>query len=117
MTHTHTHYDDQGIVNLQIGIINRAVQDYELAVMNRKKAKMEELENWFKSDWCHLLSYGNDGQKIIEVCRIRAKYKIWRKDKKCSKCKKMSCIHRSGEHFTAMEKGDLHCLKEGDSDE
>ena len=120
MTHTHTHthqFNDQDIVNLQIGIINRAVQDYEQAIMDKKKSEMARLEKWFTSEWGQQLSNGIDGHKIIEVCRVRAKYKLWRKDKKCSKCKRITCIHRRGEHFTAMEKGDLHCLKEGGSDE
>jgi hypothetical protein len=104
---------DVGVYNLRTAIILNAIKEYETAINNKDKLEMRNLEKWFFSEWYKYLSGGIDGQKVIDVCRLRVKYKNWRKNKGCFKCSKMTCIHRSGEHFTTMEKDNMHCLKEG----
>lgn len=105
-----------GLHNLRTAITMRAVADYEEAVMNPKgMAKQgittESLGIFFRSDWGNQIT-GADGEKIEDVCRLRAKYQMWRKRHECTKCKREKCIHNSGEHFTTMERGKLVCEKE-----
>lgn len=102
--------DLNGLFRLREAISVSACHAYE-NLLYRYGREDEEIESFFKSDWGELIT-GADGQKIIDVCRIRAKYKSWRRNKKCSDCKKVSCIHNSGTHFVAFEKGNHKCLKE-----
>ena len=108
--------DMNGLHNLRHAITMRAVSDYEEAVMDprgseRKGITTDLVGNFLKGDWGSLIT-GIDGQKIEDVCRLRARYKMWRKRHDCNKCKREKCIHYSGEHFTTMERGRLVCQKE-----
>lgn len=108
--------DMNGLHNLRTAITMRAVADYEEAVMNpkgmaKKGITTESLGIFFRSEWGNQIT-GADGEKIEDVCRLRAKYQMWRKRHECTKCKREKCIHNSGEHFTTMERGQLVCEKE-----
>ena len=103
--------DMNGLHNLRMAISMRAVNDYEEAFLKNDTADMGGLEHFFESEWGELIT-GCDGEKIEEVCKLRAKYREWRDRHKCGKCKRQKCIHYDGTHFTTMEKGRLICLKE-----
>lgn len=104
--------DMNGLHNLRQAIAMRAVNDYEEAVMNQKKNGItKSVGAFFRSEWGKQIT-GADGEKIEDVCRTRARYQMWRKKHECAKCKREKCIHRSGEHFTAMERGRIVCEKE-----
>ena len=112
---------DVGVQNLRLGIIRQAMNDYENALNGGYShpgkippdVMQSECEAFFKSDWCNLLTGGIDGKKIIEVEHLKARYIAWRKEHECGKCKVKYCIHRDGQHFTAIETGDLFCKKGG----
>lgn len=99
----------QALHTLREGIALAACKQFEL-LLSEYDREDDEIMEFFKSDWGELIT-GADGQKIIDVCRIRARYKVWRKSKGCFKCKISECIHNSGSHFIAFEKGDKTCLK------
>ena len=105
-----------GLHNLRTAITMRAVADYEEAVikpkgMATKGITTESLGIVFRSAWGNQIT-GADGEKIEDVCRLRAHYRMWRERRGCSKCKREKCIHNSGKHFTTMERGQLVCEKE-----
>lgn len=108
--------DTAGLHNLRMAISMRAVGDYENAFSRGDKDDMAGPEHFFESDWGELIT-GCDGEKIEEVCKLRAKYREWRDKHKCRKCKRQKCIHYDGTHFTTMEKGKLVCLKEKEAKE
>ena len=112
--------DPRGLENLQIAIIERACEDYIRGLTGksiqyenvRPQKTIAECEKFFRSKWCSVITGDIDGEKIIEVCKIRAQYRAWRDQKNCVKCKHLGCIHRDGSHFSAIETGDLFCEKE-----
>jgi hypothetical protein len=53
---------------LAIGILNRAVKDYQYALRKGNTEKAERLERWFLSDWAQFLS-DDMGEIIIEKSR------------------------------------------------
>lgn len=99
-----------GVDNLVLGIMKRAIDDYEEAVLKQDYYKIAALERFFQSDWCDELTNGVDGKEIIRSLKVQIKYKEWRKQHKCGSCKK-NCIHRSGQHYTTFERGNLFCLR------
>ena len=64
--------DDTGYLELQIAIINQANEDYQTALFENKKRKIEELERFYLSTWGQLLTDYN-GENIIS--RIRREVK------------------------------------------
>ena len=100
-----------GFYALRKGIIGQAIKDYERGAPHWRTKTDKELEDFFKSDYGETIS-GADGDKVIEVCKVRAFYGLWRGKMGCPKCKKKEyaeCVHRGGTHFTAFERQELEC--------
>ena len=77
--------NEQGVKNLVFAIIARAIIDYEKALLNVKltrgiggfthkmaKSRASEIEKFFESDFCYLLTQV-DGDQIIYACKQRVK--------------------------------------------
>lgn len=75
----------QGIDNLVFAIISQAIIDYEKALLNVEltrglggfthelaKSRALEIEKFFESDFCYLLTQV-DGDQIIYACKQRVK--------------------------------------------
>lgn len=112
---------DIGLERLVRGIVMQAAADYKKAyITDPSSYQTKHLEKFFYSKWGQNLLGGADAEKIICVLRLQAKYEEWRKQHKCSYCRRKkyeTCIHRSGKHFTAMERGELTCMREEDNDD
>lgn len=107
---------DTGAELLAKGIVMQAAADYKKAyILDPHSYRTKKLEEWFHSKWAQTLLGNADADNIIFALQIQAKYDEWRKRKKCNTCNSKRykrCIHRSGKHYTSMERGELHCLKE-----
>ena len=57
-----------GFELLRAAMVNRAVNDYKIALKKDDKQKISYLERWFLSQWGQLLSYKN-GVYIITECK------------------------------------------------
>lgn len=103
--------------DLAVAIVTQAVNDYEKAYsMPRGKCKdfnKQEIEKFFRSKYCKFLTGGVNANKIMPILRLRGRYAAWRLKQKCDECKlkPSECVHRTGDHYTAMEKGELECVK------
>ena len=77
--------NEQGVKNLVFAIIARAIIDYEKALLNVEltrgiggfthkmaKSRALEIEKFFESDFCYLLTQV-DGDQIIYACKQRVK--------------------------------------------
>lgn len=77
--------NEQGVKNLVFAIIVRAIIDYEKALLNveltrgiggfthkKAKSRASEIEKFFESDFCYLLTQV-DGDQIIYACKQRVK--------------------------------------------
>lgn len=77
--------NEQGIKNLVFAIITRAIIDYEKALLNAElargygglayemaKSRALEIEKFFESDFCYLMTQVDGGQ-IIYACKQRVK--------------------------------------------
>lgn len=77
--------NEQGIKNLVFAIVTRAIIDYEKALLNVElargyggftyemaKSRARELEQFFESDFCYLMTQVDGGQ-IIYACKQRVK--------------------------------------------
>ena len=77
--------NEQGVKNLVFAIISRAIIDYEKALLNVEltrglggithdmaKSRACELERFFESDFCYLMTQV-DGDQIIYACKQRVK--------------------------------------------
>ena len=116
--------DVSDINTLCMAIIERAVNDYvesiiksrnHVALGNGKIGNIQEdIEDFFYSDYFELLlsGVGNfdnlDVDTIINTCKRKGKYGIWKKDHKCSSCKRKNCIHKK--RYAFYEK--MICPKE-----
>ena len=97
-----------GADNLRVAIVNRACEDYIAAFCNSKIDSkdpvfiLDEVERFFRSEWFYTLSKGDiDPEACISVCKERARYAKWRKDRKCNACKHKNCPHKeNGGNFT-----------------
>ena len=105
-----------GIENLRTAIITRAMDDYE-RTLNNKPVQYDqrkigfwkaECENFFRSPWFNFLTGGIDGEKVMEVCHLKAKFSAFREAHECGKCVR-ECVNRDAGHYTAVERGELHC--------
>lgn len=79
-----TEYNTQAMLRLAYGIVEEAVEEYEFALQRmavdadymsgtvkfRVSQKIEELERFFKSDWCYELC-GYDGHDIMAQVQRR----------------------------------------------
>lgn len=99
--------------SLRLAITDRAVTDYIDRVRDGEDTKALDL--FFESDWGELIT-GADGKKVEEVCRLKAKYSLWRDAQGCAKCKLDRCAHFRGTNFTAIEHGTPKCLKEAEDE-
>lgn len=106
--------DTSGFQNLRIAIAKKAAEDYVERI--KEYGSTKDLDHFFESEWGEMIT-GADGKKIEEVCRLKARYAIWRDEHNCGKCSRKNCIHYDGTHFTTMEKGRIFCLKEAKEDE
>lgn len=102
--------------NLANAIILKACDDYKLAYRGYEvegissKQTVKSCEKFF-----HLLNSRIDPDKLIETLKIQANYAEWRHLHRCGSCSKKpsDCIHRDGKHWTAYERKDLYCIKNG----
>ena len=99
----------QAFFELKQAIALSACKKYELNYMELG-VDDEETTDFFKSEWGELIT-GADGQKIMDVCRVKAKYMKWRMETGCTKCKRTNCPHENGNRFVTWEKGDKRCRK------
>lgn len=101
--------------NLGNAIIIQAVADYKTAYKDFKKGDhniwLNECTNFFHSDWFHFLAPDVDGDKILEAARTQAEYELWRKEHKCTRCRKETCIHKSGSKWFTWGTKDCVCMK------
>lgn len=71
-------------------------------------------EEFLRSDYGQMIT-GADGDKVISVCRTKARYNAWRKAHGCGKkktCTRTRCRHYTSVHFLDIDKPGLSCPKE-----
>lgn len=108
-------YDDEGILSLQIAVIDQARKDYITMGCGGtvKGESQSSLRRWLKSELSALYRGSADPNAIIANWDIQTRYQQWRKKKHCTKCKMRpdKCIHKGGEgNYTARK----YCMMEGD---
>lgn len=71
---------DEAFDHFAKSIVIQAIDDYRevlrtqrIRYTSHKKYNQTELENFFRSDWCYLLS-GYDGEELIELIRKQENY-------------------------------------------
>ena len=89
--------------------MNDVVKDYKKAFMEHDARKKASCRRFFESEWGKLITGGLDADTVEKSIKVQANYALWRKKYGCGSCKNTRCIHRSGEHYTEMEKGDIYC--------
>ena len=100
-----------GADNLRVEIVNRACEDYILAVCGRKvdnkdpDIMISQVERFFRSQWFSLLvQEGIDPEACISVCKERGHYAKWRISHKCNACNHKKCPHKlNGGNFTLQK--------------
>ena len=100
-----------GADNLRVAIVNRACEDYILAVCGSKVDNKEpdtvisEVERFFRSQWFFsLVQEGIDPEACISVCKERGNYAKWRISHKCNACNHKKCPHKlNGGNFTLQK--------------
>lgn len=100
-----------GADNISVAIVNRACEDYILAVCGSKvdnkdpQFVLAEVERFFRSEWFSLLSHGDIGpEACISVCKERGNYAKWRISHKCNACNHKKCPHKlNGGNFTLQK--------------
>ena len=100
-----------GADNLSVAIVNRACEDYILAVCGSKvdnkdpQFVLAEVERFFRSEWFSLLSHGDIGpEACIRVWKERGNYAKWRISHKCNACNQKKCPHKlNGGNFTLQK--------------
>lgn len=98
-------YNETGIENLRLAIIEQAVKDYVNAFYKEDEREIKSLDKFFSSPYGQFLSGGVDAGKTKEACLMKAEYKKWRMEHGCGRCKK-NCMHSNGEeHYTSVKKG------------
>ena len=90
-----------GADNLRVEIVNRACEDYILAVCGRKvdnkdpDIMISQVERFFRSQWFFsLVQEGIDPETCIRVCKERGNYAKWRISHKCNACNHKKCPHK-----------------------
>ena len=100
-----------GADNLRVEIVNRACEDYILAVCGRKvdnkdpDIMISQVERFFRSQWFFsLVQEGIDPETCIRVCKERGNYAKWRISHKCNSCNHKKCPHKlNGGNFTLQK--------------
>ena len=100
-----------GADNLRVEIVNRACEDYILAVCGRKvdnkdpDIMISQVERFFRSQWfLSLVQEGIDPETCIRVCKERGHYAKWRISHKCNACNHKKCPHKlNGGNFTLQK--------------
>ena len=100
-----------GADNLRVEIVNRACEDYILAVCGRKvdnkdpDIMISQVERFFRSQWFFsLVQEGIDPETCIRVCKERGHYAKWRISHKCNACNHKKCPHKlNGGNFTLQK--------------
>lgn len=100
-----------GADNLRVEIVNRACEDYILAVCGRKvdnkdpDIMISQVERFFRSQWFFsLVQEGIDPETCIRVCKERGNYAKWRISHKCNACNHKKCPHKlNGGNFTLQK--------------
>ena len=100
-----------GADNLRVEIVNRACEDYILAVCGRKvdnkdpNIMISQVERFFRSQWFFsLVQEGIDPETCIRVCKERGNYAKWRISHKCNACNHKKCPHKlNGGNFTLQK--------------
>ena len=100
-----------GADNLRVEIVNRACEDYILAVCGRKvdnkdpDIMISQVERFFRSQWfLSLVQEGIDPETCIRVCKERGNYAKWRISHKCNACNHKKCPHKlNGGNFTLQK--------------
>lgn len=100
-----------GADNLRVAIVNRACEDYILAVCGRKvdnkdpNIMISQVERFFRSQWFFsLVQEGIDPETCIRVCKERGNYAKWRISHKCNACNHKKCPHKlNGGNFTLQK--------------
>ena len=100
-----------GADNLRVEIVNRACEDYILAVCGRKvdnkdpDIMISQVERFFRSQWfSSLTKEGIDPEACIRVCKERGHYAKWRISHKCNSCNHKKCPHKlNGGNFTLQK--------------
>ena len=103
---------EQGVNNLRLAITKQAVKDYKDAIRQKNSGAQRSMRNFFSSEYGKMITGGVSADAVERSLRVQVKYDEWRREKKCNKCKKKDCVHRSGEHYTELERGDIYCEKE-----
>ena len=55
---------DQWVLNLAIGVVKQAAEDYRAALRTHNEGAIKALTSWFRSEWGQLLSFGQGGAII-----------------------------------------------------
>ena len=100
-----------GADNLRVAIVNRACEDYILAVCGSKvdnkdpDTVISQVERFFRSQWFSSLAQeGIDPEACISVCKERGRYAKWRISHKCNACNHKKCPHKlNGGNFTLQK--------------
>ena len=100
-----------GFDNLRVAIVNRACEDYILAVCGSKVDNKDpdivisQVERFFHSQWfLSLAPEGIDPETCIRVCKERGHYAKWRISHKCNSCNHKKCPHKlNGGNFTLQK--------------
>ena len=100
-----------GADNLRVAIVNRACEDYILAVCGRKvdnkdpDIMISQVERFFRSQWFFsLVPEGIDPEACISACKERGNYAKWRISHKCNSCNHKKCPHKlNGGNFTLQK--------------
>lgn len=94
-----------GADNLRVAIVNRACEDYILAVCGSKVDNKDhdivisQVERFFS-----LVQEGIDPEACISVCKERGHYAKWRISHKCNSCNHKKCPHKlNGGNFTLQK--------------
>lgn len=80
--------------SLAFAIISQAIRDYEIAIEFQRKKDIEELENFFRSDWCNALMFiimeeeiCYTGEEILELIEKNIDTRITKRQDKRNKIK------------------------------
>lgn len=99
---------DIGAINLCEAIIKSARSDYIATYVHHtvdgkpSDVVRQRIERWFFSPQFETLTMGKlDPQACLESCKQQGEYEKWRNITGCKSCKRRSCVHYDGGHYTA----------------
>lgn len=72
--------NDDGVVALASAIVINAMNEYRLT---KKENILQEIRDFFESDWCYILSCGADSKKLIE--RAEELREEWQRNEETNK--------------------------------